>query len=459
VMLGWVGLVVCVCVCVCVKPDDKNTFGTPEELFTHAWHSVPRNLRKSVFTTLSSDPTFQAVSENVCAPSTDVPLTPLVEHKGALYSQKLNAGGMACANAELSSIDVARFGVIKPFSFLVGCTSYRELLVAIQDAFHEPKLALLWTREGNPIFLDDLVRPLPEASYKQFLIATKTMRSPRYDYTDEERFFYPTIDVGESIPIRLPDATGNIRQVNITTLSIHPKIFLIENFISEEENAAILDHIFNLPAKSKLQFTKSTVGVDHGSAADGGSYRVSSTLWLGDMHDNSNDVTKKVHSRGQALLKHPVELMEPFQVVRYPPTGHYYFHTDSFDLGDRKSGNPYVRAGGNRFATLIIYLSASTAGGYTAFPLAGDKDISNPHVDPKDGCDPKKSLVVPPKKGAAVLFYDVLEDTHMEGYPDIRSTHAGCDTEGAEEKIIMNQWFRNKRVNVNGKWNMYDKDW
>jgi len=457
VLFGW--LVAVVGVCVCVSPEGKNTFGTPEELFTHSWQSVPRNLRKSVFDKLNSDPTFQAMSDTSCGPSTQTPTTPLVEHKGAVYSQKLNTGGMNCANAEMSSIDVARFGVVKSFPYIVGCTTYRDLLASVQDAFKEPKLELLWTREGNPIFLDDSVHPLPKANYKQFLIATKTLRSPHYDYTEEERFFYPTIEVGETVPVRLPDLTGEIRQLNLTTLSIHPKIFLIENFISEEENEAILHHIFNLPASSKLQWTKSTVGVDHGSAADGGSYRVSSTLWLGDMHDNSDFTTKKVHSRGQALLKHPVELMEPFQVVRYPPTGHYYFHTDSFDLSDRRSGNPYVSGGGNRYATLILYLSASSAGGYTAFPLAGDTDITNPHVDPKVGCDPNKAFVVTPKKGAAVLFYDVLEDKHMEGYPDIRSTHAGCDTEGAGEKIIMNQWFRNKRVKVNGKWHMYDNNW
>ena len=41
--------------------------------------------------------------------------------------------------------------------------------------------------------------------------------------------------------------------------------------------------------------------------------------------------TKKLESyiqrRTQALLRSPPELMEPFQVVRYPSRGHYYFHT------------------------------------------------------------------------------------------------------------------------------------
>ena len=45
------------------------------------------------------------------------------------------------------------------------------------------------------------------------------------------------------------------------------------------------------------------------------------------------------------------------------------------------------------------------------------------------GCDPKNSLVVTPKKGSAALFYDLEENQHMEGVTDIRSTHAGCDTE------------------------------
>ena len=76
----------------------------------------------------------------------------------------------------------------------------------------------------------------------------------------------------------------------------------------------------------------------------------------------------------------------------------------------------------------------------------------------------------------------------MEGVTDLRSLHAGCDTQvfhslkrsegergterqseaihfnhllqqGTKEKIIVNQWYKNKRVHFDGKWVLYDKNW
>ena len=43
--------------------------------------------------------------------------------------------------------------------------------------------------------------------------------------------------------------------------------------------------------------------------------RYSETLWVDPLNKNSNEVTKRVHSRTQAFLKHAVEVMEPFQVI------------------------------------------------------------------------------------------------------------------------------------------------
>jgi hypothetical protein len=82
------------------------------------------------------------------------------------------------------------------------------------------------------------------------------MRSPRYGYKNEERFFYPAMEIGESVPLSLSDITGmfsqdvfrsiykmilllsnptgNIRNVNLTTLSLRPKSFLIESYLSDE---------------------------------------------------------------------------------------------------------------------------------------------------------------------------------------------------------------------------------
>ena len=41
---------------------------------------------------------------------------------------------------------------------------------------------------------------------------------------------------------------------------------------------------------------------------------------------------------------------------------------------------------------------------------------------------------------------------------DPTSLHAACPA-GVQEKWLANQWFRNKRVYVDGKWHLYDNIW
>ena len=125
--------------------------------------------------------------------------------------------------------------------------------------------------------------------------------------------------------------------------------------------------------------------------------------------------------------------------------------------------NPYYRQGGNRYATLLIYVKAPSEGlfslffsfsfiflspflppsrppshlpspgGHTAFPLAEDKRFSydktkSLETNPLEGCNRDISFHVGVKKGAAVLFYDLMEEEHMKGVIDPLSEHAGCDT-------------------------------
>uniref|UniRef100_A0A7S4L6W0 Fe2OG dioxygenase domain-containing protein n=1 Tax=Paramoeba aestuarina TaxID=180227 RepID=A0A7S4L6W0_9EUKA len=457
----WLCVVVCCCLLVVVNTEENDpnqSFGTVEDLFLHAWSSIPEEEKEEVFVKLLEQKSFTRFTS-----AQDIhPPAPLLKSAGgAVFSSKLDTGGMSCTGRyDYKMVDVSRFGDVQSFPYLDGCTTFSDLLSLVKERFGDEELSLFWNRDASPVFLHDLVRPPVNATYKQFYIVTKAMRSPTVDYQHEERFFYPAIEPGETVTITLNDRDGIEHTVNITTLSRKPKIFFIDPFLTEEECDVIIHHIDHLPSDSNLQWEESTVGVDHGSRSAGGSYRVSSTLWLGDIHNNANEITRRAASRAQALMKSPSELMEPLQVVRYPQGGHYYFHTDSFQPNLAK-GNPFVSGGGNRLATLLIYVSQPEGGGHTAFPLAEGSKIGQAGIkDAKAGCDPERSFVVPPKKGAAVLFYDLDEAKHMEGLYDPLSQHAGCDTVGEEkEKIIMNQWFRNKRVEVDGKWHMYDSSW
>jgi hypothetical protein len=116
-------------------------------------------------------------------------------------------------------------------------------------------------RDGTYIHPDDPVRPLPKSSALQFLIVTRSLRSQLYDYEDEERFFYPAMEVGEVVTLKIPDDTGILegtlsyisrillhfplcftfrwegnppREVNITTLALSPRIYLLDSLLSDE---------------------------------------------------------------------------------------------------------------------------------------------------------------------------------------------------------------------------------
>ncbi|HSX13502.1 MAG TPA: 2OG-Fe(II) oxygenase, partial [Chlamydiales bacterium] len=82
-------------------------------------------------------------------------------------------------------------------------------------------------------------------------------------------------------------------------------------------------------------------------------------------------------------------------------------------------GNECARYGGQRVATVVMYLNSTEAGGETIFPCA--------------------NISVTPKKGDAVLFYN-LKPT---GEVDPHSLHGGSPVI-AGEKWIMTKWIREK---------------
>jgi hypothetical protein len=101
---------------------------------------------------------------------------------------------------------------------------------------------------------------------RPFVIVTRPLRSSSPDYDHEERFFYPAFEVGETVTLRLFDSSGDHfifcyflqlsliasallddppREVNMTTLSRQPKIFLLDGFLSHEVSIFIwIDSLF-----------------------------------------------------------------------------------------------------------------------------------------------------------------------------------------------------------------------
>jgi prolyl 4-hydroxylase len=127
-----------------------------------------------------------------------------------------------------------------------------------------------------------------------------------------------------------------------------------------------------------------------------------------------NDVVLRVEKRIAKLLRWPAQHGEGLQVLRYRKGAQYLPHYDYFD--PREAGTPALLArGGQRVATLIMYLATPQAGGATVFPDLG--------------------LQVIPKRGQAVFF------SYTEPLPSSRSLHGG-EPVTAGEKWIATKWLR-----------------
>ena len=79
--------------------------------------------------------------------------------------------------------------------------------------------------------------------------------------------------------------------------------------------------------------------------------------------DNDHPLLRSLNQRIAALTGFPLENQEPLQVLRYRPGEEYVPHHDAFT-----PGNQQLEHGGNRIATVILYLNSVLAGGGTFFP-------------------------------------------------------------------------------------------
>jgi prolyl 4-hydroxylase len=112
----------------------------------------------------------------------------------------------------------------------------------------------------------------------------------------------------------------------------------------------------------------------------------------------------------------PVENGEGLQILRYGPGAQYKPHYDYFDPGE--PGTPSIlRRGGQRVATLIMYLGEPEQGGGTVFP-----DLN---------------LEVAPKRGNAVFF------SYERPHPNTRTLHGGSPVL-LGDKWIATKWLRER---------------
>jgi prolyl 4-hydroxylase len=133
----------------------------------------------------------------------------------------------------------------------------------------------------------------------------------------------------------------------------------------------------------------------------------------------ANELIKRIEIRIAALLDWPLEYGEGLQLLRYGVGAEYKPHYDYFDPKHPGSHGNLAR-GGQRVASLVMYLNTPLRGGATTFPDA--------------------KLEVAAVKGNAVFF------SYDRPHPMTHSLHGGAPVlEG--EKWIATKWLRESRHN------------
>jgi prolyl 4-hydroxylase len=194
------------------------------------------------------------------------------------------------------------------------------------------------------------------------------------------------------------------RDVRVLLNLQHPRIVVFGGLLSDEECDAMV-------ALSGARLARSETVATQADGSEVNAARTSDGMFF---ERGETELIRRVEARIAALLDWPVENGEGLQVLRYRPGAEYLPHYDYFDPAHASSA-AILKRGGQRVATLVMYLNTPTAGGATVFP-----DIK---------------LDVLPIKGNAVFF------SYDRPQPMTLTLHGGAPVREGE-KWVATKWLR-----------------
>ncbi|XP_042474800.1 probable prolyl 4-hydroxylase 3 [Zingiber officinale] len=201
-------------------------------------------------------------------------------------------------------------------------------------------------------------------------------------------------------------------------VSWEPRAFIYHNFMSQKE----CEYLIEL-AKPHMQ--KSTVVDSATGRSKDSRVRTSAGMFL---RRGQDKIIRTIEKRIADFTFIPVEHGEGLQVLHYEVgqkyESHFDYFTDEFN----------TQNGGQRIATVLMYLSDVEEGGETVFPSAKFNRSSSAELSE---CA-KKGLSVKPKIGDALLFWSMKPDATL----DPSSLHGGCPV------IKGNKWSATKWMRV-----------
>lgn len=244
-----------------------------------------------------------------------------------------------------------------------------------------------------------------------------TLRAP-----SEAKSFYGRAESMRSLP-------GFPKTPPMVLSSKSPKAYFVRNFLSEEE----CDHLMKL---AKRDLAPSTVVGSEGSSVSS-QIRTSAGMFLKKKQDK---IVGAIEQRIAHLSGFPEENGEGMQILRYDQGQKYDAHYDYFH--DAVNSSP--KRGGQRVATVLIYLVDTPKGGETIFPNGAlpenfeAEEPHNPFAKSMEHTDcVRRGIPVKSVKGDAVLFFSLTET----GALDNGALHGACPViEGQKWTAV--KWIR-----------------
>ncbi|CAL9115426.1 unnamed protein product [Musa textilis] len=221
--------------------------------------------------------------------------------------------------------------------------------------------------------------------------------------------------------LRDADGLGQRGQQWTEVISWEPRAFVYHNFLSKEECEYLIE--LAKPHMQKSSVVDSTTGKSKDSRV-----RTSTGMFLPRGQDK---IIRAIEKRISDYTFIPIENGEGLQVLHYEVGQKYEPHFDYF-LDEFNTKN-----GGQRMATLLMYLSDVEEGGETIFPNAKLNISTLPSYNELSECG-KKGISVRPKMGDALLFWSTKPDATL----DPLSLHGGCPV------IKGNKWSSTKWMHV-----------
>ncbi|MFM1886458.1 MAG: hypothetical protein RL026_1615 [Pseudomonadota bacterium] len=194
------------------------------------------------------------------------------------------------------------------------------------------------------------------------------------------------------------------QEIRVLAQMLLPRVVVLGNLLTPEECRALIELARPRLVRSRVVDPGTGGESEHeGRTSQGMAFR-----------RGENALCQRIEERIAKLLQWPVSHGEAIQVLRYAPGAQYRPHHDYFDPREAAFA-PTLARGGQRVATLVMYLNTPERGGSTTFP-----DVN---------------MEVTAHAGNAVYF------SYDRPHPMTRSLHGGSPVRSGE-KWIATKWLR-----------------